>query len=139
MGATFLNTDLRIKARFDLSPLASALTDNGLVLLGQVTVKGGVWRATFESDLVRPNPERAASSILAAVESLDARQQTSWRACLSRCLDFGYECDAETFESTFAIDHPILSRIVSAGASMAVTVYRSSGPGEESTVNQQTS
>ena len=126
MGATFLNTDLIIEARFDLSPLATALTDNGLVLLGEVTVNGGVWRATFESNLVRPNPERAAATILAAVERLDDGQLTAWNGCLSRCLDFGYECDDETFESTFAIDHPILSRIVSAGASVAVTVYQRS-------------
>ncbi len=126
MGATFLNTDLILKARFDLRPLVNALTNNGLFVLGDVTVKGGVWRAALQSSLARPTPERATARILTAIESLDDVQCVSWQGCLSRCLDFGYECCDESFESTSVISNPLLLRIASAGATMAVTIYRSS-------------
>lgn len=137
MGATFLNTDLILKARFDLRPLAGALTNMGLVLLGDVTVKGGAWRATLESDLVRPTPERAAARIVTAVESLDDVQRASWRECVSRCLDFGYECCDEPFESSTTIGNPLLLRIASTGATMAVTIYRGSKRGLEPASDQQ--
>ena len=126
MGATFLNTDLILKARFDLRPLVKALTNNGLVVLGDVTVKGGVWRSALESNLARPTPERATARILTAIESLDDAQCVSWQGCLSRCLDFGYECCDESVESTSAISNRLLLRITSVGATMAVTIYRSS-------------
>ncbi len=125
MGAIFLNADLMLKARFDLRTLASALTSNGLYLLGDVTVKGGVWRATFESNLVRPTSERAIASILAAVESLDDNQHQAWQGCLTRCLDLGYQCGNGSFESTSLIDNQTIAKIASAGATLAVTIYRS--------------
>ena len=124
MGAIFLNADLVLTARFDLRPLASAFTRNGLILLGDVAAKGGVWRATFESNLVKPTPEGALANILAAVESLDDVQRAAWEKCLSRCLDLGYESGDGSFESTGLISNSTLSRIATSGASMAVTIYR---------------
>jgi len=124
MGAIFLNADLVLEAKFDLRPLASALTSNGLILLGEVAAKGEVWKATFESNLVKPTPERALAKILAALESLDDGHRAAWERCLSRCLDLGYQCGDGSFESTGLISNSTLSRIATSGASMAVTIYR---------------
>jgi hypothetical protein len=126
MGAIFLNIDLILKARFDLRPLVKELTNKGLDLLGEDTAKGGVWRATLESDLVQPTPERSSARILTGLEGLDEANRSSWQRCLSRRFDFGFECCGQKFESSSSIANPLVSRIANAGATIAVTIYRSS-------------
>lgn len=124
MGARYINTDLVVKARFSLVSLAQSLEDQNLVVVGEPTARGGVWRVCFESSLVRPTPARAAEKMLTAIESLDGNARQLWDRCFLREFDLGFECHRGDFASEFSLTNEVVRRTADVGASVRITIYR---------------
>jgi len=124
MAAIYLNTDLHLKARFNLGPLAEALESAGLFVLNTPRPRGGTWTASFETSLVRPTPERAAVSFLKVIGDLEGDARLAWEACTSREFDLGFEWTgaSRSMQSTIA-SKDILAKIAAFGISMRVTIY----------------
>lgn len=125
MGATYSNTDLVIRARFDFAPLVAELNRFGLDQIGAAVASGGVWRVTFEADTVHTHPSQAIDRMLDVVEGLDAEHRLIWDECIDRRFDLGFEGCDESFYSRWEIGASRLRRLASVNASFIITVYRS--------------
>ena len=123
MGVTFINTDLVLKARYDLVPLGMALERRGLLILGEAVNERGVWTASLESNLSKPTPEQSAEELLEAIESLREEERIAWEGCFVRQFDFGYRRGDEAFETTIQVTNSLLARIATVGATLAITIY----------------
>ncbi|HWD40346.1 MAG TPA: hypothetical protein VG944_15970 [Fimbriimonas sp.] len=128
MGTQFLNVDLVIRARFDLSALVKLLEERGLPCIDGPTAKGRYWSATFETSLTRPTLARATDEFLKVIEGLEAEDRQLWDRCLKKELDFGYECQGDQFASAHIISNDLIKRIGRTGASVRTTIYRSTPP-----------
>jgi len=124
MSAVFLNTDLTLKATFDLQPLVGALWILGLVLIGDDVKVSSVWTATLESNLVRPSLETSADELLTAVENLRALDRVAWQQCIVRLFDVGFQASYDTFELAIQVGNPLVTRIASVGASLGLSIYQ---------------
>ncbi|GEM_PF-1558663 len=128
MGARYITTDLNLKARFDLKPLADRLKGRGLVCLGEPEARGGVWTFVFEMAGESGNLEREIKAPLSAVEGLEGELRLAGDRCLTREFDLGFTMSGEEFSSSILIEPEFLERIVALGGSVRITTYRDEEP-----------
>lgn len=129
MGVIYLNTDLVLRARFDLAPLHRELEDGGLVCIFSRRWHH-VWECTFESERHK-HPSQAIEHMLDVVDCLSPLGKELWSACISRRFDVGYEgsdnpypwTDLRWTHTTWQFTPPVLQRMAQANASFVVTIY----------------
>lgn len=117
-------TDLALEAPHELTPLADALVQRGLLMYYKVWQhKGGLWRARFTTEEGLEEPDQSISAMVTAIESLDEPVGSLWAACTLREFDIAYECGDEPVEFSQQLSTATLSRIVSIGAAVRITLY----------------
>ncbi len=133
MGAIYENTDLVLRARFDLNELDLELAAAGLDEF-PLKLSGGVWEARYEADIIHDHPSDAIERMLDLVERLSPAGMRLWEACKSRRFDIGYLpsddphpwTDQRWTHSTWQLTPAVLQRMAAANASLVVTIYRAS-------------
>lgn len=124
MGATYLNTDLDLRARFNLKPLHEELLRAGLDGLFP-DPSHNVWWSSYNAPRHR-HPTEAIRLILDVVEGLTPEGRRKWDACASRRFNVGYECDEDPSSSVWQVTPKVLRRMVEAQVAFVVTIYRRS-------------
>ncbi len=130
MAAKYLNTDINLKARFDLSPLVNELDRLGLYAISGPERRGSIWSVVLESSAWRgtnPKIERRTEDILNSIEALEGEHLTMWKNCFLKEFDIGFEYDGNVFSSVFRIapDHAL--RIAKAELGIVMTIYQEFG------------
>ncbi|MEW6126128.1 MAG: hypothetical protein AB1757_03615 [Acidobacteriota bacterium] len=123
METGYLNTDLVIDSKDDLSPIVEAFGDRVLVLHhGEI---GECRHAAFEltASGLEKDPETTIKNFCLLVESLPEEVREIWDACGSRILDIGYESGIAPFNFESEISAATLQRVAGIGASIKVTIY----------------
>lgn len=119
----YLNTDLELRSRCDLSPLEATLEERGLFSLGvRRRGKNGLWWASFEANFYR-NPERSISMLLDVMESLAGAALVLWRSCTFREFNVGYESGSQPRAFNQGLSNKLVQRMAIAGASLRITIY----------------
>jgi hypothetical protein len=129
VGAIYINTDLELRARFELGPLNSELAEAGLTAIFSKYLHG-VWESTYESGK-HHHPSQAIDQMLDVVDRLSPVGRNLWNACISRRFNVGYEGSDEPYpwtdlrwtHTTWQFTAPMLQRMVSANSSFVVTFY----------------
>jgi AcrR family transcriptional regulator len=122
--ADYLNTDLTLVSRADLTPLASALGAAGLWVLNCRRDPDGRWSAMFETHACHAEPGPNLAAMLDAVEALPAATRALWDACVSREFDMGYDGGVDPYRVRHALAPALLARLGAAGAALALSLYR---------------
>lgn len=125
MAARFLNTNLVLRSRSDLRPLAARLESLRLFCLSAPERHGGVWRTVFDTNHVLTSPKRATTTLVRAAEKLAGEERAAWDRCLTREFDLGFEPAPGSFNSDeFTVDGKLISRISALGGSLRITIYQ---------------
>ena len=119
--AEFLNVDLDVWSREDLTPLVEAL-EPGLFAL-HLTRVGRGWRARFELSRQPKTADAAIRRLAAAVERLPAGQRARWRRATRREFNIGIQAAAEPHAGEFPIEAATVARVARLGGRLAVTLY----------------
>lgn len=123
MTIRYLNTDLDLAAPIDLAPLTAAFEARGMCALQMNRGDDGFWRASFEAEKQRDEPEATISDILAVVEALPGPIMDSWRACTHREFNIGYDCGAEPWAFNNGLSPQLLRRLAGVDAGLRITLY----------------
>jgi hypothetical protein len=124
--AEFLNVDLDVWSREDLTPLVEAL-EPGLFAL-HITRVGRGWRARFELSRQPKTADAAIRRLAAAVERLPAGQRARWRRARRREFNIGIQAAAEPHAGEFPIEAATVARVARLGGRLAVTLYAPPAP-----------
>ena len=124
MPLTFTNVDLVVSSDHDLAPLVENLEQRGLFCLDTRRENEKVVRATFETSEVEPTLTSAVVNLLLEAEKLEGGLLDLWQHS-RRELNFGFTESLQEFSGEIHIPLEVLRLIADAGASMAVTMYRS--------------
>ena len=122
MGASYIVTDLCIRADFDFIQL-----DSELIKVGMFGVKRafeGIWSASYSSREGVYSPVSAIIQLVEIVEKLSSEAHSEWDRCISRRFDMGFESYKERFHSGWDIPSHVLQRIIDVNGSLAVAIYR---------------
>ena len=121
MDVRYLNTDLEIESKSDLSKIVQEFGEDVSVLHhGEVR---GYQHASFEIAGTTAGADETINYFCALVENLPTEAREIWDGCCSRVLDVGYESGTSgpTFRSEIRVS--TVQRVAAIDASIVVTIY----------------
>lgn len=120
----YLNTDLDIISKKDLTDLDTAMREGGVESLYVTHCEDGLWRATFEAtELCIEEPEKSISIMLSAIERFDAKTRRVWSKCQLKEFNIGYDCGSDPWEFNQGLSAKLIARIAKSAASVRITLY----------------
>ncbi len=134
----YLNTDLDLTSRDDLTALAAAFEAGGVRPVHVTQGEDGLWYAMFETAERHSEPEPNIAATLAVIESLAAPLRSVWAGCTRREFNIGYDCGLGPWAFNQALSAELLGRIAAADASLRVTLYPDREQGEPSQALHET-
>ena len=121
MEVKYLNTDLEIESKSDLSKIVDDFGDDVLVLHhGEIR---SYQHASFSVAGGSTDANTAIDFFCTLVESLPNEVRKTWDECCSRVFDIGYESGKSPQNFRSQIRASTIQRVANIGASIAVTVY----------------
>jgi hypothetical protein len=123
MDICYLNTDLEIESKSDLSRIVQEFGDDVIVLYhGEMR---GYQHASFEiaGGGISASADEIINSFCALVEQLPKEVREIWEGCCSRVLDVGYESGMSALNFRSEIRAPTIQRVAAIGASIVITIY----------------
>lgn len=123
METHYLNTDLLIESKSDLSRIVQEFGDDVSVLYHGET--RGYQHASFEVD--RSGTSAGADEVINAfcdlVENLPEEAREIWDGCCSNVFDIGYESGPSPRSFRSELRAPTIRRVAAIGASVVITIY----------------
>jgi len=127
MTSYYLNTDLCLVSRADLTPLVESVKSR--VELLHFGKHGRKWFASFEAtgsgQPGKRKPLEDISRLLKVCDSLKGKSDMLLKGCLSREMNVGWQAAEQRPEGSFQLDEGILLRMAELKIGLAVTVYPS--------------
>ena len=121
MDVRYLNTDLEIESKEDLSRVVEEFGEDVVVLhSGEVR---GYQHASFEIPGNTAGADETINHFCALVEGLGKEAREIWDGCCSRVMDVGYESGASPQNFRSEIRASTIQRVAAIGASIVITIY----------------
>jgi hypothetical protein len=121
MEVHYLNTDLEIESKDDLSGIVEEFGEDVVVLHhGEIR---GYQHACFEIVGGRDGADEAINYFCLLVENLSKEVREIWDGCCSRILDIGYESGTASPNYRSEIRASTIRRVGEIGASIVITIY----------------
>ena len=121
MEVRYLNTDLVIESKTDLSVIVHEFGEDVIVLYhGEMR---GYQHASFESSEAGAGADEIINFFCMLVENLPEGAREVWDGCCSRVLDVGFESGESPSNFRSEIRASTIQRVAAIGASIVVTIY----------------
>ena len=122
--ASFLNLDLELESKSDLSSLAEFLGSRNHVLFDGRVPQG--YRLHIEPLILgtlNGSVRKCTDHFLKLLESMPPEILPIWQSCKSRTFDYGFDGGAESSPLAVLLTSAQISRIAQFGLSIRVTIY----------------
>jgi hypothetical protein len=120
-AGAYLNVDLEVRARSDLSMLVGGLSR---VLFNVHTGRvAGAHFASFEAPTCGADPDSAICAMVKVVESLPRRTRAAWDRAEDRVFDIGIEHARGAWPFALGLRQDTLNMIAAINARVAITLY----------------
>lgn len=121
MHVRYLNTDLEIESKNDLSKIVQEFGEDVVVLYcGEMR---GYRHASFEIPGNTAGADETLNQFCTLVEGLSKEAREIWEGCSSRVIDVGYESGTSPQNFRSEIRASTIQRVAAIGASIAITIY----------------
>lgn len=121
MNVRYLNTDLEIESKNDLSKIVQEFGEDVIVLhCGEAR---GYQLASFEIPGTTASADETINYFCALVEELTKEAREVWEGCCSRVMDVGYESGTSPHNLRSEIRASTIQRVAAIGASIVITIY----------------
>ena len=121
MHVRYLNTDLEIESKDDLSKIVEEFGEDVSVLYcGEVR---GYQLASFEIPGNTAGADETIDHFCALVEGLTKEAREVWDGCCSRVIDVGYESGTSPRNFRSEIRASTIQRVAAIDASIVITIY----------------
>ena len=124
MATHYLNTDLELDSREDLTPIVEEFGDDVVCLYN------GPWgthrRAAFElaANLPHdPDPNSCIRMFCALVAGLSPHARAIWDGCSRRTLDMGFEAGTDRESCQQMLEYDALAQLAAIRTHLVITVY----------------
>ena len=121
MNIQYLNTDLEIESKSDLSKIVEEFGEDVLVLHhGEIR---GYQHASFSIAGGSSDADGTINFFCTLVEQLPKDVREIWDGCCSRLFDIGYECGTSRQRFCSEIRAATIQRVAKIGAGVVITIY----------------
>ena len=123
MDTRYLNTDLEIESKSDLSAIVQEFGGDVIVLHHGET--RGYQLASFEieSGATSAGADAIINTFCDLVENFSKEAREIWDGCCSRVFDVGYEGGSSPHSFRSEIRASTIQRVAAIGASIVITIY----------------
>ena len=123
MDTHYLNTDLEIESKSDLSAIVQEFGEDVIVL--HHGERRGYQHASFEIDSggTSAGADEIINAFCDLVENLSKEVREIWEGCCSRVFDIGYESGPSPQNFRSEIRTSTIQRVAAIGASIVITIY----------------
>ena len=123
MDTRYLNTDLEIESKSDLSRIVQEFGDDVIVL--HHGDRREYHHASFEIDSGATNAgaDEIINVFCDLVANFPKEVRDIWEGCCSRVFDVGYETGSPPQNFRSEIRAPTIQRVAALGASIVITIY----------------
>jgi len=118
-GTTFLNIDLDIESKNDISAIVNSFKKSVTVMRHEFLDE--VFYGSFETGLMEPN--KIIEEYTRLVENLNAEERLIWDQCSIKSLDIGFESGLFPNALHTTISPNSLNKLSSIGATFVITIY----------------
>ena len=125
MEIQYLNTDLDIESKSDLSKVVEEFGEDVIVL--HHGERRGYQHASFEISVDNTDADSVINSFCRFVEQMPKEVREIWDGCVSRVFDIGYESGSSPQNFRSEIRASTIQRVAEIGASVVITIYPESG------------
>ncbi len=116
----YINVDLEIKSRTDLSPIVDSFSNDVIVMYN------GEWGKFFLAAFEGKNSAGVNEDIkffCRLVECLNEKERKIWDESFSRIFDIGFQSGITPPSYGMSLESSVLNAVVNIGASIAITIY----------------
>ena len=121
MNIKFLNVDLDIESKQDISLMLKELGENILILHHEQNENFYFARLEIDRDVF--NADKTINYFCDLIENLSENSRITWGGCISKIFDIGYESGKQQNNFTSKINSRTVKRIAKIGASLNITIY----------------
>ena len=122
MDIRYLNVDLDIESKEDLSVLIEDLGED-VIVLHHGPVKG-INHASFElAHGFYSGPDEALAGFCRLIKNLSPEARSVWDGCYSRLFDLGFECGTSPNRFWFELRPSTIGMVAEIGGSIAISIY----------------
>ncbi|WP_315813594.1 hypothetical protein [Bradyrhizobium sp. SZCCHNR2028] len=118
----FLNLDLVLTSRADLTPLITHL-DQSIYVLHHQEHEQQFLLVLETNETESPHPIACTEQFLTVIEALPEPARALWDSCTSRTFSYGFEGGREFPALDTTIPADLVLRIAMLGAAIGITVY----------------
>jgi hypothetical protein len=118
----FLNVDLDVESKSDLTILATELGRN-VIDLGPGPVSPGCFLLRLEIVPEYPTPDDVICAFCSLLERLSPKAKRAWRFAHKKEFDVGHEVVDGQLASQFSLRTETLKRLSGLGATLGITFY----------------
>ncbi len=115
----FLNIDLDIESKVDISPIVEEFGDR--VSVHRNELYEGQYCASFETGYMKEN--EIIEEYVSLIEKLSPRSKVIWDNCSKREFDFGYESGETPNNFHSKISAKSVNSLAKVGGSIVITIY----------------
>lgn len=120
----FLNVDLDIESKYDISPIIKDFGDKVFILNDQPHTEGNHNLSVEVSDsFCQQDPEGLISRYVELINSFSDNAKDAWNKCHKKTFDIGYESGFTPYSIDSELSANTIKAIASLGASVGVTLY----------------
>ncbi|MBD1583961.1 hypothetical protein [Pseudoalteromonas sp. S16_S37] len=117
----FLNVDLELESKHDISALVNDLKKNAIVLHYDHDEYRQLARIEADADVT--SPDRAINHLCELIESCSKPALKQWLSCTKRTFDIGFNSGTSPKCYSQALHADTLLRISAIGAGIEITLY----------------
>ncbi|BBN80117.1 hypothetical protein PA25_01020 [Pseudoalteromonas sp. A25] len=117
----FLNVDLELESKHDISALVSDLKQNAIVLHYDKDEYRQLARIEADADVL--SPDKAINHLCELIESCSKAALKQWLSCTKRTFDIGFNSGTSPKCYSQALHADTLLRISAIGAGLEITLY----------------
>lgn len=129
MSSRFLNTDLEIESRSNLTVLAKELGDTVSVLYSGPMKKG--FLLSIENFAYHRDADKTIHALCSIVEKLSTKGKRLWASSRRKEFNLGFDVSMAGHSFCFALRNDTLRRVADLGATLGITIYPEANPGSE--------
>jgi len=123
----FLNVDLDIESRSDLTVLETELGRN-VHVLGGGPVSPGCFLLRLETSPQFKTPDETICAFCSLLEKLSPKAKRAWRSAHKKEFDVGHDIVRGQLASQFSLRTETLKRMSALGATLGITFYNHRKP-----------
>jgi hypothetical protein len=123
MNARYLNVDLLIESKFDLSPLTDFLEGKVFFLYNE-RMDDGRYLVGLESNIHdSTDANEDLTELLHILETFPHDVRSIWGRCSKRTMDIGFECGAMEQPINSTINSQIIQRLAQLNCAINIRIY----------------